>query len=403
MDIQNNIIKRQYKKSSSFLRTYAILLLNFSCFYGYVLGNDYFLLSTVSISLIFLWFAKERIVSFRRSDLLFLLIFIVFLISASNSFNGIEALKYAMGVGQLIIIMMILKSNYSWGNQFIKIALYFSGSHVLFSLLYFFLPNYIRNLRIILLKPEAFGITEKLYQNGLIAGIAPQTGNNAYYISIFIGICLIFLLQFIFEKKIINTLLYMFLLVMGITMLLATGKRGPLFAVFLAMTIVFIIYSKKTRFISKSFFKILIVASISFLILINTDSFNSITNLMANKENADFFSGRSILWEETLSFFMEYPFFGQGLLTMRVNIGLDSHNVYFQLLAETGLLGFLLGMLFFISNLIITIRRINVDTVGLQYYMSLFFQTYFLVYCFTGNPIYNLNLFLIYIVFVSIR
>jgi O-antigen ligase len=121
------------------------------------------------------------------------------------------------------------------------------------------------------------------------------------------------------------------------------------------------------------------------------------------KQGQDFSSGRGYLWNETLAVFYNQPFSGQGLLTMRIQLGLDTHNVFIQLLAETGLLGFSSFLLFVLSNLIISIKKIfrNPNYIGFQ--MSFFFQAFFICYCFTGNPIYNLNLFLVYMIFASIR
>jgi hypothetical protein len=87
------------------------------------------------------------------------------------------------------------------------------------------------------LSPEAYEITERLYRSNLNAGISPQTGNNAYYISVFIGICYVYFLKSLINKKTSKTLLLGSLLVLAVAMLIATGKRGPLLAVAIALVI----------------------------------------------------------------------------------------------------------------------------------------------------------------------
>jgi O-antigen ligase len=333
----------------------------------------------------------------------YLILVIVFLISAVTSSNRTEALKYVFALSEFALLLIALQSNRDWVIPFLKGAFVFSGSHVFFSVLYYINPTFVNEIRLRTLSPEAYEITERLYRSNLNAGISPQTGNNAYYISVFIGICYVYFLKSLINKKTSKTLLLGSLLVLAVAMLIATGKRGPLLAVAIALVILTFICFGSNRLFWKNSLKIGFFGIIGIVILINTEIFKNLLDLIMLKQGQDFSSGRGYLWNETLAVFYNQPFSGQGLLTMRIQLGLDTHNVFIQLLAETGLLGFSSFLLFVLSNLIISIKKIfrNPNYIGFQ--MSFFFQAFFICYCFTGNPIYNLNLFLVYMIFASIR
>jgi O-antigen ligase len=90
---------------------------------------------------------------------------------------------------------------------------------------------------------------------------------------------------------------------------------------------------------------------------------------------------------------------------------MDAHNVYLQLLAEVGILGFLIFIFIFLYSLIKTIslfRNIGNNEIHLtddyHYYLSfsLAMQVYFLVYCLSGNPLYDAQVFYPYVVACAI-
>ncbi|MBM7712764.1 O-antigen ligase family protein [Enterococcus xiangfangensis] len=374
-----------------------------TCFYGYWLNNNY-LLTTINFFLVFLvWIIKERRILYRKSDIIFGTLIIVFLLSSISSPNRTEAFKYVFSLSQLFLLAICLQSNKLWSKYFLKISYILSFGHVLATAAYYVIPEQIDRIRIVVLNPEALDITNKLLRSGLNSGIAPQTGNNAYYISVFVGISFSYILKFLEKKN--NKLVFFHLLLMliGLSMLIATGKRGPLLSVAISVILVTIIYILSSTASTKNFFIIGLIGLISLLVLINTSVFKNLIEMISLKQGDNFLSGRSLLWSDTLKTFEAYPFFGQGLLSMRLKLGLDSHNVYLQLLAETGLVGFLTFIWFTTSRLInsavLMFNKVKSETS----IFSLYFQIFFLCYCFTGNPIYNLNLFVFYIIFISIR
>jgi O-antigen ligase len=122
-------------------------------------------------------------------------------------------------------------------------------------------------------------------------------------------------------------------------------------------------------------------------------------------------NSRIIFWSAALNAFETHKLFGIGWFGFRdiiaptVSYTGHAHNVYVQLLCETGILGFSLFMIWFVSSLIIAIK-INykcytlVDCLKIKscILFSLCYQIYFLLYCFTGNPLYDIYQYPIYFV-----
>ena len=105
------------------------------------------------------------------------------------------------------------------------------------------------------------------------------------------------------------------------------------------------------------------------------------------------------MWRRGLTLFKENPVFGIGWGGYRYNTiyGIETHNVYIQLLAETGVVGFLIYVLtnahLFILGIINTKRNIEAERNDLAITSSaaLLIQTFFLLYSLTGNGLYDIT------------
>lgn len=75
----------------------------------------------------------------------------------------------------------------------------------------------------------------------------------------------------------------------------------------------------------------------------------------------------------------------------------DVHNIYMQLLAETGLVGFSFYIILFISGLNMAVKLVKeisrTEVINVQERKLLIFAAYymffFVLYGFTGNPLYD--------------
>ena len=203
--------------------------------------------------------------------------------------------------------------------------------------------------------------------------------------------------------------------------LLMTGKRGP--TLFLLLTIVYCYLSpvKGSRKVMRYWRMFLVVFLAVILIWAFRDVISVIPiagrflNTFAGfLDGEDVTSGRMRLYVWALELFRRKPIMGIGWGDYRTTVignvtlatELETHNIYLQLLAETGLIGFTVFVttffLFWNTTRIAYSERYQkreVGSLGWQKLLSfsLAYQTYFLLYGLTGNPLYDPHFELIYI------
>lgn len=198
----------------------------------------------------------------------------------------------------------------------------------------------------------------------------------------------------------------MFLYLFNYYLLLLTDKRGfILFNIIILIIITFIFMREKF----KSILSIVIVLGIVYTIFINTEvGYRIIERTVAS---SDFTTGREelyvILWED----FLKKPLFGNGTFsTLKAVFPYNNgHNIYLQVLRELGLLGFIPFIIFLGINLLQNLKLITVneksDIVNFneRYYLgfSLCIQLLFILWGFTGNPLYDEYPLVIYYVAVA--
>lgn len=121
-------------------------------------------------------------------------------------------------------------------------------------------------------------------------------------------------------------------------------------------------------------------------------------------------TNRIKMWKLALEMFARHPLIGNGWESFKyeyyVNLSartgsmydyLDAHNVYLQLLAETGILGLSLFMTCIGTTFLTTYRVIKArdrvrsqsDRAAVLY--SFMYQVYFILYCATGNCLYDIT------------
>ena len=107
-------------------------------------------------------------------------------------------------------------------------------------------------------------------------------------------------------------------------------------------------------------------------------------------------TGRNIFYENAIKIFsqgsVETLFIGYGTGSAYLINKTGLHNVYLQILFDHGLIGLALYGSFFIINIRNAIKK--------RYFFSMCLQIVFLVYCITGNPLYDYYFFIPYLLFV---
>ena len=201
--------------------------------------------------------------------------------------------------------------------------------------------------------------------------------------------------------------------------LLYTAKRGPTIFLIISLITVHLFSSEKNeqyRIIRRV---VIALAVIAFIIVGVGLSFSSIPFLssIGNTFNTlqsggDVSTGRLGMYELAWQLFISNPLFGIGwekyaiVLSIIKNMTkLQTHNVYLQILCETGIVGFLvLAVLFVIfwrlaKDEYASIMKKQDNSLSLWkplLFFSLAYQTFFLLYCLTGNPLYDVYFVIMY-------
>ena len=390
--IQKNIIMNQL------INKIYLTILCFFIFFGYssiTFSEKIICIVLGGITLILSILQKNKKLLLTTSTKIFFLFIILSALSIAYTIS-FTATIYTLFLMVVCFAVKIYFENTKLDNKiidyFIKIILIFSGIHVFSTLIYFIDPGFIQKILPYILTKDGLTYNLSLYKYGCIAGIVSDHGINAIFISVFISILSVFIL-----KKF--NLKYLILFILGWCALLLTGKRGPLLANFIAFIILFILINKNDskkvqRFILFCFLVLVSIGTIKFVPSINF-TFERFQNA---KSANQLLNGRENSYKVMIDNFNSHFVLGTGLRsTLVINNNNDGHNIYLQLLSESGIIGFTICIIYFIHNLQITRKKNSTCS-----YISLFYQIWFLIYGFSGNPFYYLPTLLIYLLFTNV-
>ncbi|GHT05283.1 hypothetical protein FACS189423_09210 [Bacteroidia bacterium] len=256
----------------------------------------------------------------------------------------------------------------------------------------------------------------KLVLSRNYGGYAPLTATAAFFISVGMGIVFIKLVN---SKEKNSNIMWLSLLILLLALLLTLRRVGILCNI-LAIVAVFV-YKREYLF---RFLLILTALVILYYLLLPYipqlgQVFQKQERLM---REGNVLSDRQDLYNYALQLFKENPYFGKGPLSyvilrqqyLGVESSLGVHNVFIQLLAETGIIGTLLFCVCVITLLYQTIRSLM--AIKLRSYQdeeaqsnnenclltSLYVQVVFLTFCMSESALSEYNMFYTYILFSAI-
>lgn len=196
--------------------------------------------------------------------------------------------------------------------------------------------------------------------------------------------------------------------------LLLTAKRAHILFVFASLFFVYfngISSQKKSNKMLKALGVIIVVLLLANIVFSAFPALSGfITRFQDLLDEGNIAMGRFSLWSYAVDAFKSNWLFGIGwknypsLMSIAYNgtKTYDTHNIYLQLLAETGIIGasvFFLWFLVSLSNAVYAYKRIsngdNKNDKSLVAF-SLGFQIFFLLYGMTGNPLYDSEMYIMY-------
>jgi len=270
---------------------------------------------------------------------------------------------------------------------------------------------------------EGVAYIQQYAGRGYYSGVFHQVGDAAFYVS---GAIIAYLFAGTEGKS--NKYIIGFLFII----LFLLGKRSLLLFLVAALLVTYIVMSesgskKFIRIVGTALFAIVFLEVLKYLSVVYSDIkiFEKLayTFSFLSEGNTDGLleeSGRLVLYGYALELFHQNYWTGIGWAQFSDKItdvlpsgsSLSVHNVYLQLLCETGVIGFAAFLLGAISSIIALVKTKRL----LKYYkgydkaeyeklyaISLTGQILFLMFCFVENPIYNENDLIFYFLMILLN
>lgn len=336
--------------------------------------------------------------------IVFALIFVLFY--NINLYKGsfFVTIRWVYFFVYMIMISHITPEKYT---HLIKVLGIVAGVYVLF--VFFFMAF-----------PSQYSVMYKLWgywptgsnggANGYRAGLAAHYSENAMLIlmAVFSAVCL-----FVAERKKQRKVLLFVCIAVAVAALILTTKRAHLLFGFIAILFAYFVYKPKQRM--KRFVIIVIGAAAAlaafYVLSLYVPAVGAIMDRFANMGEDTESATRFAMWELAIKCFGENPIFGIGWNGYKHEFFnvlydpatraeryayLNAHNVYLQLLAETGVVGFSLfigGAVNIFRRTLKTLKR-YADPGLIKNRAPLIFsvvvQVFFYLYCLTGNCLYDI-------------
>lgn len=383
-----------------------------------------FAIQGFAVALLLVYFMTDKKLKLHKIEIqpiewLLILTLLVMLVTTENI--G-ENLTYIIRYAVLVFIVILMKYDEEFFHIIFYCILAAGLVHVIATLWFYFDTDfYMANIYPNFNSSQRAHLYEQVQKNHHAVGLSNHYSQNGIYMAI--SLCASFALLFAKSRK--NILWKVLLLLVVLFALILTGKRGVLIFSVFAMLISYII-CKKGAFANKLITVLFILSSMSLVIYALSfyiegiaSAFARITAMFSENETLDVSNGRFKLYAIAWNFFKESPIMGIGWREFskevvnfynQDSVLRDAHNVFLQLLCETGIIGFLIFISLFISTIIQTVQLAAKSTKGMLklsdktkivLIFSLCYQVFFLAYCITGNPLYDLETVYVYIISIG--
>lgn len=392
-------------------------------------GLEVILLSaTLVLLLLYYIVSNESLIIYRVEAMWFVfLIYFIFNILYQGRFMKLHMLDIFIFIFAFLLLLFY-KINVNYFIIALKTIFVFSLIYALSTLFQFFYTDlYLSHFLHRFTHAQSEEIL-RLLRNDNYTGFTAQTAYIAGFLVY--GIGSVFILYNNTIKKHYRLLLILSLPLLFYSLLL-TNKRAHFLFMIIALMITYLFSTEVKRFLNQM---MKFIVGIGLLLLTTIITFLNYTPNIDSQigrfylriektiegfiAGEDITSGRIYLYEYALNLFNESPILGIGwrrfqeisIGVINIDRGSHPHNIYFQLLTELGIIGFILFMIPVVYVFIRTIKLLlNSDVifsqdskwkVALQY--SLYVQSFFLLYGITGNLLTDHIFLLMYFFAVSI-
>ncbi|MGF2082642.1 O-antigen ligase family protein [Enterococcus casseliflavus] len=347
----------------------------------------------------------------------FSFLFLFFILYRNHNLQG-------SGITNIVFLLTILISIYllydsiEWIPPFLNVLNILCSLHVFITVITFFIPSVGYNIVNWNLSGDELIVAISQIENGKIVGLSDTYSLNATYISLAFGLSITNVLYY-GENSFKN---YKFIyFIFSFIALIVVGKRAHV--ILSLITIIFIWLIENRKKIKKRFFNlallfILLVPIIVFLLPYVSNSLVFIDRFF-DQQDLSTLGGRTELYAEAFRIFKDHVFIGVGWAgypeIVQYTVGanyingfsrMQAHNIYLQLLAEVGIIGFIFFAYLFYSGIRAGISEMRVLNERSKYKFfvvySLYIQIFFVLYGLSGNPLYDRATYIPYFISLTI-
>lgn len=246
------------------------------------------------------------------------------------------------------------------------------------------------------------------YESGYVAGLTNHLSSNGTYLAVACGAAACKTFVDSGKRAGISVKLLLPILVFS---LLLTGKRAHIIFTFAALMLVYFLYTsdRPDSSAGRSLRNVIVITIVTVVVFAVLSVFlppigNFVQKFIETTAEGDVTQGRLEQISLALRMFAEKPLFGIGwdgfkyLYLEKTDVFLNVHNVYIQVLCESGIIGAAVFYLLFGVEFSHCVRALKysgtnscegVENKRVHLASACFMQTFFLLYCLTGNPLYD--------------
>lgn len=388
----------------------AATLLLYAFFYHLitaVLGDRFaYLLFGVGYASMMLFVLVRKKLKTQKMALGWLVILVLSLIRNQRLESGsIIQTVYSCEV-MLFAILMSCESR--WSKKVEEFMTSLGLVHVFATLLFFItIPMGLYNQVMV----PVYGVAPVGTEGGIMgfrAGLTSHNSTNGIYCSLTF---LLLWFQYKNETSKKKKKILFLLMLLSLAALILSMKRAHLLFSLCAIAIQYCICSNKKDKHIKALIALVAVCIILFLVASLVPNMGGVLDRFFKDDDGDISSGRFAMWQLAFSLFANHPVFGIGWFGYRYEYARyfrlssryvynDTHNIYLQLLCETGIIGALFVITFLFRVLARTIKYgkqasySNSEDTVVQ--LSIAYQIFVLLVGLTGNPLYDV-MFIFYV------
>lgn len=307
-----------------------------------------------------------------------------------------ESFKYVFLLFSITIVTAAAKTYPDYRMVMMRSFYIFSFFHSMLILTQHIAPTQFAPLIIEFVPSE---VAERAILASVNGGVCTGLAGESAFAMLYSSITFYFgFIKYLNEKKRI----YILTFVVGLISTLLTGKRIAVAINFVAVFVTYIMTmrSRQKSAINDTFIMIFFVVVIGSVMIYTDLGHILLEKNEALAESGDITNGRAELNERMLRIFNDNMLFGIGpFCTTKYSGEYLGHNIYLTTLSENGLIGFLFFVVILLLNFIDSLRRFKSGDDSTYMYMSIFVQLFFIIYGFTGNPLYGTQFLTTYILF----